>query len=603
VKNQFKLTVISGIFFSYLFYEQNFGINAMVFAFVLLGSMAITYRDFRKNKYSIICGIGSLFSAFFIYWNNSTVSIIAYFISLLGMMSFKNEGNFTIVNYALTYILNFITSPFIFFVKSSKSYFNIQDKESKDDNSPYDKTIKVFGYIAVLVIILIFFFIYRSANPLFDQYTQNISLFNIDYGFVFFCVLGCLLMSIYLYDTAIKIFFKIEERQQTSINPQNFLGSYLAKYRLQTIFFLFIVLNLMLLFINALDINYLYLSHTMPKGITQAQFVHNGVGTLIFSIVLGASIICYLFKGELNFIQENKTIKVLVYIWIAQNIFMVISTMLRNNIYVFNCGLTGKRIGVYYYLFFTIIGLLFTAYKIHKQKTVYFLYSTNTWIWYIILVLSCSLNWENIIFNNQMKRYNSSHVLDFEYATRFKETNLPELINLFNVGKKDSVDFKDPNNVYSACNDYYNYKRNIESHMVSFLFKHDSMDWQSANKNDDIIYNGIIKLNKQHQFDSITIYSYVNYQESKTPVKAIACLTNLKTLFIIGEGIDYNNLPLLKNVEKIRWSNVNFQKLKYFKSMPKLKELELCNISEPSANYFKSVLPNIKVTTISTTSR
>jgi hypothetical protein len=336
----------------------------------------------------------------------------------------------------------------------------------------------------------------------------------------------------------------------------------------------------------------------MPKGITQAQFVHNGVGTLIFSIVLGASIICYLFKGELNFIQKNKTIKLLVYAWIAQNIFMVISTLLRNNLYVQNCGLTGKRIGVYYYLFFTIIGLLFTAYKIHKQKTVYFLYATNTWIWYTILVLSSSVNWENIIFNNQLKRYNTKKVLDFEYATRFTETNLPELISLFNVGKTDTVDLKNPNNIYAKCISCIEYKTQTEAKLISFLYKYYDVKWQSKNKNDDEMYNRIIKLDSQHQLDSLTMSAYLGYpNEINYPVKAISSLINLKTLNIVGSKLDYNHLHLLKNIEKISWMDIDFDKLHYFKTMPKLKEIELINVTEPEENYFKTKFPNIYIHT------
>jgi hypothetical protein len=334
----------------------------------------------------------------------------------------------------------------------------------------------------------------------------------------------------------------------------------------------------------------------MPKGITQAQFVHNGVGTLILSIVLGASIICYLFKGELNFIQENKTIKLLVYVWIAQNIFMVFSTMLRNNLYVHNCGLTGKRIGVYYYLFFTIIGLLFTAYKIYKQKTVYFLYSTNTWIWYIVLVISCSINWESIIFNDQLKRYNTTKTLDFEYATRFDNSNLPELITLFNVGNKDSIDLNSSNNIYTICRDYNNLKIKVENDVVDFLLEQDAAEWQSYNKIDNETYEQILMLNQQQQFKNIKLYAGTS-NESETPIRAISCLTQLKTLIIFDEVVDFKNLSLLKNVEKVIWHGENLMSLKYFKSMKNLKELELPNMIEPSKGYFQNILPGVVVTT------
>lgn len=599
MQHKFKLTVIGGIIFSYLFYQQQLGINALVFSIVLLIFMFIQHPTFYRNKFALLCSFGTLFSSFFIYWNHSSVSYYAYFISLFGLMAFKNEGNFTLLNYAFTYLINLFTTPIVILNKYANRRNNNKSETDLTENTYYDKLKKISGYLVVIFIIVIFFFVYQAANPLFYQYTKEISLFNINYGFIFYSIIGMLLLFILFYETVIKMLFEKESKQTNNIYAQNYLGAYLEKHRLQTILFLFAALNVMLLFINMLDVNYLYLSHTMPKGITQAQFVHNGVGTLIFSIVLGASIICYLFKGELNFIQENKTIKLLVYAWIAQNIFMVISTLLRNNLYVQNCGLTGKRIGVYYYLFFTIIGLLFTAYKIHKQKTVYFLYATNTWIWYSILVLSSSVNWENIIFNNQLKRYNTKKVLDFEYATRFTESNLPELISLFNVGKKDSVDLKNPNNIYSKCANYDILKRLTESDFVTFLLHQDGNEWQSYNKINQDIYKQILKLNQQQQFDSITLYQGAS-EYTETPIKAISCLTNLKTIVITDDIIDFKNLTLLKNVETIVWLGADKNALKYFKLIKNLKQLDLPNMTEPSKDYFKNILPDVTVTTQAT---
>ena len=594
MKNKITLLTIGGIIFSYLFYEQHLGINALLFSISLITFMAMQYPDFLKNKYAPFCAAGALIAGFFIYWNNSTVSYYAYFISLFGLIAFKNEGSFTLLNYALTYVINLICMPLAFFNTVHNNEHEINNEPATVEHNASDRFKKIIGYLIVVIIIIIFFFIYQTANPLFYQFTKNLSLFNINYGFIFFCILGMVLLFPLFYNTIIKTFFNLEAEQNTIINPENFTTALIEKHKLHTIFFLFIALNIMLVVINLLDINYLYLSHTMPKGITQAQFVHNGVGTLIFSIVLGASIICFLFKGDLNFIKENKTIKLLVYAWILQNIFMVISTMLRNNIYVFNSGLTGKRIGVYYYLFFTIIGLLFTAYKIYKHKTVYFLYATNTWIWYGVLLLSCSVNWENIIFKNQLQKYNANKILDFEYATRFNKTNLSELITLFNVGKNENIDYKNPNNIYSVCRDYVDLKKKVESNLIEFLLYKENTGWQSYNKMNQTTYSQILKLNQKQQFDRITLQYGVS-EISKNPIKAISCLSSLKTLIIYDNQVDLKNLYLLYNVEKVIWFGRDVNSIKYFKTMKNLKVLEIPHIVEPYDDYFENLLPNVNV--------
>ena len=58
----------------------------------------------------------------------------------------------------------------------------------------------------------------------------------------------------------------------------------------------------------------------------------------------------YYFRGRLNYHSKNKTLKLLAYVWIAQNIFMILSTAYRNNMYIEESGISYKKIGLYVYL-------------------------------------------------------------------------------------------------------------------------------------------------------------------------------------------------------------------------------------------------------------
>jgi hypothetical protein len=110
------------------------------------------------------------------------------------------------------------------------------------------------------------------------------------------------------------------------------------------------MLNILLATVNGLDIYYLGILHTTPAGITFSQYLHNGTDSLIASIILAVSVILFYFRGYLNFYEGNKWLKALTYLWIAQNIMLVISTAYRNTVYIGDYGLTHKRIGVYVYL-------------------------------------------------------------------------------------------------------------------------------------------------------------------------------------------------------------------------------------------------------------
>ncbi len=153
------------------------------------------------------------------------------------------------------------------------------------------------------------------------------------------------------------------EKNQSK-NPLHAPDKVFNPHTRQALVLLFLVVNLMILFIICLDINFLYLRTELPEGITHKQFVHNGVNMLILSILLGISIILYAFRGALNFESKRSVLKIMVYIWLILNFVMVFSTALRNQMYIEEALLTYKRIGVFYWLFFAVLGLITTMIKL-----------------------------------------------------------------------------------------------------------------------------------------------------------------------------------------------------------------------------------------------
>ena len=160
---------------------------------------------------------------------------------------------------------------------------------------------------------------------------------------------------------------------------------------------LFGILNLMLLILNTLDLNYLWFDGKLPEGIQHRQFVHDGIGVLITSLICAILIILFYFRGRLNYYPKNKFLKALAYFWILQNIFMIFSNAYRNNMYIEDAGISYKKIGVYVYLGLTLIGLISTFIKVSKLKSNMFLFRVNPWCYYLILVISSMFNWDVMI--------------------------------------------------------------------------------------------------------------------------------------------------------------------------------------------------------------
>ena len=88
---------------------------------------------------------------------------------------------------------------------------------------------------------------------------------------------------------------------------------------------LFSALNMMLLFVNLLDLDNLFFSGKLPNGVTLSDFVHNAVRSLVVSILIAVGFIVWAFKDELNFNRHVRQLKFLVYLWIFQSALMVVS--------------------------------------------------------------------------------------------------------------------------------------------------------------------------------------------------------------------------------------------------------------------------------------
>jgi hypothetical protein len=114
-------------------------------------------------------------------------------------------------------------------------------------------------------------------------------------------------------------------------------------------------------------------------------------------------ILMYFFRGNQNFNKDNSILKILSYTWVLQNVVMIVSVVIRNYRYIDTHGLTYKRIGVYVFLLMTFMGLLTLIVKISSQRSNFFLWRTNSWLAYAVLVLFSFWNWDAFIAQYNMK--------------------------------------------------------------------------------------------------------------------------------------------------------------------------------------------------------
>ncbi|MCB9184433.1 MAG: DUF4173 domain-containing protein [Flavobacteriales bacterium] len=189
---------------------------------------------------------------------------------------------------------------------------------------------------------------------------------------------------------------------------------------------LLILVNLLLLVVNAIDINWVWFGFTVPEGFSLKQFVHEGTYALIFSILLSIAVVLWLFRGNQNFYVRSTGLRRLALLWVAQNGVLAISVFLRNWHYISFHGLAYKRVGVIVFLVLVLVGLITLFLKVRDRKSLYYLLRVNTWAAFALLVGLTTIDWDSFIVRVNLRHANPGEI-DIDNYLAMSDKVLPLL--------------------------------------------------------------------------------------------------------------------------------------------------------------------------------
>jgi hypothetical protein len=127
---------------------------------------------------------------------------------------------------------------------------------------------------------------------------------------------------------------------------------------------------------NGLDLAFLWSGAPLPEGMTLAEYAHRGAYPLIATALLaGLFVLLTLRPGSQ--LAGSRNLRVLVYLWIGQNVLLVASTILRTLDYVEAYSLTRLRIAALLWMTLVALGLLLICYRIWRQKSGGWLINAN----------------------------------------------------------------------------------------------------------------------------------------------------------------------------------------------------------------------------------
>lgn len=481
-------TVSLAILFSYLFYQQNIGVNLLLFEAVgLLLLLLFKQIDLKRNilRFALIGVILSLGSYMINYSAFALIMNFLFGIFFIGLLSYPELKNKFLAFFIAG--ISAVVSP-VGFVKNLSE--NI-----KNSNRFLSKLWRAKMYIVPILVALVFISIYRNSNPFFNNIIGFVEKHTFDKIPNVFDFIDIPWLSVFIWGLLISGFIFIrymfadivlfDKQHPFEITRNNKSPRYFSfkPNALQTEaklgVVLFITLNTILLVLNCIDIYWVWFNFKWDGGYLK-QFVHEGTYLLILSILLSIVLVLYYFRANQNFNPKNKLLQKLSYVWLIQNAILCLSVGIRNYWYIDYFNLAYKRIGVIIFLVITLYGLYTVYVKVKNKRSLSYLISTNTLSILSILLLSSIFNWDSIIAKYNFRNADKSF-LHLNFMIELSDKSLPyldkSLQELESIEKNQSILF-DFEKDYLSARDYYT---KLQERKEAFLNPNEHFDWRSWN--------------------------------------------------------------------------------------------------------------------------
>ena len=113
---------------------------------------------------------------------------------------------------------------------------------------------------------------------------------------------------------------------------------------------------------------YLWGNATLPADISYASYAHRGAYPLIVTALLAAGFVLAAMRPG-GPAEQSRVIRPLVYLWVAQNVLLVLSSILRLDLYVQIYLLTWWRVAAFIWMVLVALGLVLIVARIALNRS------------------------------------------------------------------------------------------------------------------------------------------------------------------------------------------------------------------------------------------
>ncbi|MET0530258.1 MAG: DUF4173 domain-containing protein, partial [Microvirga sp.] len=162
-----------------------------------------------------------------------------------------------------------------------------------------------------------------------------------------------------------------------------------------------VLFNLLFTVQTMLEAAYLWGGASLPEGMNYATYAHRGSYPLIATALLAAAFVLVAMRpgggGE-----QSPVIRRLVYLWVGQNVLLVISSILRLELYVDVYSLTLLRVAAFIWMLLVAVGLILIVARIALRRSNGWLVGANVLALALTLYTCSFVNFAAVIANHNL---------------------------------------------------------------------------------------------------------------------------------------------------------------------------------------------------------
>jgi len=437
ILHYFKL--ILTLVFALLFYKQSPGLNTLIFSSLLIISLICLKNKQSKHPFAVYLLLLLSAASVFLYGNSlSLFSFFILFIVLSGQMAFLNAP---MAFAMMPGLINTISA----FPYQVVKFMGKKTQAGKGQISSDRIFFKLLKLLLIMLVVFVFFMLYLHASAGFSRLVNTVDFKFPNIYFWLILLLGAFCTHAILHHAGKSILRYLMPKSSEHIDPKKYLEHPTSSSWISIGTSLFIALNILSIVVLVSDLSFV-LSGTLGNQNPSfySEIVHEGVWSLIISVLLAMALLFIFFEGRINFIPGKQRIKRLAYAWIICNIFLILLTFYKNGLYIQELGMTYKRIGVWYYLLASVIGLIILYLKIARDKNILYAIRKTVPIYLFILVISSFMPWEIAVTNYNLAEAEKKGIAaDLDYLMHLDGNNLHLLKAYVERSQTNSINFYD----------------------------------------------------------------------------------------------------------------------------------------------------------------